>query len=137
VLYRLGKQSGDALATAALGLGLDGAASAHTTTHTLSFRSHQIADRIINDTDLAASKELQNGNVTGYDLTRCKVDVVTHRAHCDVAIARAAGMLFGRAHVNVDTGKGSGTVTGGTGRFAGATGTITVVDPVITIHWSN
>jgi hypothetical protein len=112
--------AGAALATAALGLGLDGAASAHTTTHTLSFRSHQIADRIINDTDLAASKELQNGNVTGYDLTRCKVDVAVRPMRHDV-----------------DTGKGSGTVTGGTGRFAGATGTITVVDPVITIHWSN
>ena len=116
--------AGAALATAALGLGLDAAASAHTTTHTLTFRSHQIADRIVNDTDLAASKEVQHGSVTGYDLTRCKVDVQTHIARCDVAIERVPGMLFGRAHVNVLTGKGSGTVTGGTHRFAGAMGTI-------------
>jgi hypothetical protein len=126
-----------ALASAALGLGLDGPASAHTTVHTLSFTSHQLADRIVNDTDIAASKDLQHGTVAGYDLTRCKVNVTTHLAHCDVAIARAAGMLFGRAHVNVETGKGAGTVTGGTARFAGATGTITVASPTITIHWSN
>lgn len=126
-----------ALATAGLGLALDGPASAHTTTHTLTFTSRQIADHIVNDTDIAASKEVQQGSVTGYDLTRCHVDVQTHVAHCDVAIARAAGMLYGRAHVNVVTGKGSGTVTGGTGRFAGATGTIAVADPKVTINWSN
>jgi hypothetical protein len=38
-------------------------------------------------------------------------------------VARAEGILYARATVNLDTGKGTGKVTGGSGAFRGASGT--------------
>jgi hypothetical protein len=128
---------GAALATATVGLGLDGAASAHAVTHTMTFRTPQIQDRIVNGIDVATDKNVQNGTVVGYDVTSCAVNVDTHIARCDVALARAAGLMYARARVNVVTNKGAGTVTGGTRRFAGASGTITVAGGRVTIRWSN
>ena len=126
-----------ALATAAVGLGLDGPASAHAVTHTMAFRSPQIADRQIGKSDVAADKNVSNGKVVGYDVTSCRIDLQTHIARCDVALARAAGLMYAHAHVNVDSGQGGGTVTGGTRRFAGATGTVSVANGRITIHWTS
>jgi hypothetical protein len=126
-----------ALATAAVGVGLDGSASAHAVTHTMTFRTSQIQDRQVGDIDVATDKNTQNGTVIGYDVTSCRVNVSTHIARCDVAIARAGGLLYARAHVNVVTGQGGGTVTGGTRRFAGASGTLTAANNRITIHWTN
>lgn len=126
-----------ALGIAAIGLGLDGAASAHAVTHTMTFTNRQIADKVINDVDVASDKNLKHGTVVGYDVTSCRIDLDTHVAHCAVALSRPVGLMYARAHINVDTGRGGGAVTGGTGRFAGATGTITVADPHVTIQWSN
>jgi hypothetical protein len=126
-----------ALATTAAGLGLEGPASAHAVTHTMTFTNRQITDKVINDVDLATDRNLQHGTLVGYDVTSCRIDLDTHVAHCAVALTRRAGLMYARAHINVDTGRGAGIVTGGTGRFAGATGTITVADPSVTIHWSN
>ena len=126
-----------ALASAALGVGLDGPAAAHAAIHTMTFRTPQIQDRQINDTDVATDKNVHNGTVVGYDVTSCRVDVTTHIARCDVALARAAGLMYARAHVNVVTGQGGGTVTGGTRHFDGASGTVTVAGGVVTIHWTN
>lgn len=126
-----------ALATTAVGLGLDGPASAHAVTHTMSFSNRQITDKVINDVDVATDKNLHNGTVVGYDVTSCKINVNTHIGQCDVALARPGGLMYAHAHLNVVTGHGAGIVTGGTRRFAGATGTLTVDDPHVTIHWSN
>lgn len=127
-----------ALASAAgVGLVLDGSASAHAVTHTLTFRTHQIADKIVGHADVAADKDLQNGTVTAFDATSCRVNVQTHIARCDIALARAAGMIYAHGSVNVTTGHGGGVVTGGTRKFAGATGTWTANMPTVTIHWSN
>jgi hypothetical protein len=126
-----------ALATAAVGLGLDGPASAHAVTHTMSFRTPQIQDRMINDVDIATDKNVQHGTVVGYDVTSCHVDIHTHIARCAVALARAGGLMYARVHVNVDTGQGGGVVTGGTGHFAGASGSVTVAAGRVTVRWSS
>lgn len=126
-----------ALATAAVGLGLDGSASAHAAVHTMTFRTPQIQDRHVGDTDVATDKNVHAGKVVGYDVTSCKVNVQTHIARCDVALARAAGLMYARAHVNVETGHGAGTVTGGTRHFTGASGTVSVDGGRVTIHWTN
>jgi hypothetical protein len=126
-----------ALVTAGVGLGLDGPASAHAVTHTMTFTTRQITDKIINDVDVATDKNLKHGTVIGYDVTSCRVNVQTHLARCDIALARTGGLLYAHGSVNVVTGHGSGTVTGGTRKFAGATGTWTSSMPTITIHWSN
>lgn len=114
-----------------------GAASAAAPTHTLTLVTHQLQDTMVKGVDVATDKDLQHGAVTGYDVTSCRVDIVSHIARCDVAIARSGGVLIGRAHVNVETGIGGGTVTGGTRQFHGATGTITIASPRVTIAWSN
>ena len=126
-----------ALATAAVGLGLDGPASAHAVTHTMTFRTPQLQDRQVGDTDVATDKNVHNGNVVGYDVTSCRINVQTHIGRCDVALARAAGLMYAHVHVNVVTGHGAGTVTGGTRGFAGASGTVAVSGGQVTIHWSN
>ena len=125
------------LATAAVGLGLDGPASAHAVTHTMTFRTPQIQDKQVGDTDVATDKNVHDGKVIGYDVTSCKIDITTHIARCDVALARAAGLMYAHVHVNVDTGLGGGTVTGGTRHFAGASGSVSVSGGSVTIHWSN
>lgn len=126
-----------ALATASVGLALDGSASAHAAVHTMTFRTPQIQDRHFGDADVATDKNVQAGKVVGYDVTSCKVNVQTHIARCDVALARVAGLMYARVHINVMTGHGAGTVTGGTRHFAGASGTVAADGGRVTIRWSN
>jgi hypothetical protein len=114
-----------------------GTASAQAPVHTFTVVTHQLQDKIVNGVDVATDKDLQHGSATGYDVTSCRVDIATHIARCDVALARAGGLLFGHAHLNVDTGHGGGTITGGTRRFQGATGSIAVAAPRVTVTWSN
>lgn len=129
--------AGAAIAITAIGLGVDGPASARVASHTMTFKTHQIADKTIGSSDVATDRNSRAGGVVGYDVTSCKIDINTSVAHCDVALARAAGLMYARAHINVDTGRGSGVVTGGTRRFAGATGTLAVAADRVTIHWTS
>jgi hypothetical protein len=64
------------------------------------------------------------GTTVGYDVLRFAVNPKTGALSFDVAFGVSGGFLYGVAHA----APGSvihGTVTGGTGGFAGATGTIT------------
>ena len=124
-------------ALAALTLAATVPASAHTTRHTLTISSRQLQDRIVRGVDVATDKDVQHGTVTGYDVTSCRVNTRTHTTRCDVAVARSGGVMLGRASVNLNTGRGSGTVLGGTRAFHGATGTISVALPRVTIIWNN
>jgi hypothetical protein len=113
------------------------AASASSRTHTLRITTNQLQDRIVDNVDIATDADSQHGQVTGYDVTSCRVSVRTDVARCDVAVARAHGLLYGHARVDVTTGQGSGRVTGGTRRFAHARGTIKVNGARVTITWHN
>jgi hypothetical protein len=103
-----------------------GAASASSPNHTLRLSATQTSDTIVDGVDVATDQDSQNGKTTGYDVTSCVIDVTTHLASCDVAVARSGGVLFGHATTDVRTGKGHGRITGGLRSFSGARGTIGV-----------
>jgi len=124
-------------ATTAIALVGSDAASAHATQHTMHLTTRQLQDRIVNDIDVATDKDMQHGAVTGYDVTSCRVNTRTHVATCDIAVARSNGLLFAHVSTNVDNGRGKGTVLGGTRAFHGATGTVTVALPHVTIVWNS
>lgn len=125
---RAGLAAGVAAVAVAAGLTSAGAAtgSTSTTSHTMRFISTQIKDVMTNDVDVATDKNTWKGKTTGYDVTSCTLNLQTHDATCKVALARATGLLYANAKVNLDTGKGNGKITGGSGGFHGATGTVTV-----------
>lgn len=125
---RAGLAAGAALVLATAGISTAVAATGHqaATTHTMHIVSTQLKDVIVNGVDVATDRNAWKGQTTGYDVTSCTISTTTHVATCKVAVARAQGILYARAHVNVDNGQGSGTVTGGSGGFRGATGTVTV-----------
>lgn len=126
IATRTGLAAGIAATVVAAGISTAAATTGHGTSHTMRFVATQIKDVMVHDQDVATDKNTHSGKTVGYDVTSCAIDISTHVATCSVAVARAQGMLYGNAKVNVDTGKGSGTVTGGLGSFHGATGTITV-----------
>ncbi|MGN6473262.1 MAG: hypothetical protein ACTHK4_06400 [Mycobacteriales bacterium] len=100
------------------------AAAPAATTHTLKFTTTEIADHIIGFHDLAANVEKHNGKIVGYDTTDCKMNVQTKTAHCEVDLARAQGTMRGWISLDLNTGSGTGVVTGGTRAFHGVSGSI-------------
>jgi hypothetical protein len=119
-------------ATVATGLGVattvDGA-SAATQVHHLKFvvvptASHGTGHGTFVGTDV----NRHHGKVVGYDTISGKFNFHTHKAFIRVAISRKGGLLF--AHVTLgDHGPFTGKVTGGRGRFSGASGTVRGFDP--------
>ncbi len=103
-----------------------GAAAPAAKQHTLKMVTTQIADQQIGDYDVAADKDLVGGKVVGFDTTSCRIDLQAHVAHCAISLSRADGTMRGKATINLDSGVGTGTVTGGTRAFRGATGTMAV-----------
>jgi hypothetical protein len=119
-------------ASAAVVLGSTGAlvlpavASAHSTTHTLKFFS--VTQKSINfsstsgaqqDTDFNAT-----GKIIGFDMLYFKVASAT-AANVNITGDISGGFLYGTATVSKSGQLTNGMVTGGTGSFAGAKGTIT------------
>jgi hypothetical protein len=69
--------------------------------------------------------ERNHGRFVGYDVITGTFHPSTEQVKIYIAISRKGGMLFGRVHsLRGDDSRYSGVVTGGSGRFAGATGTI-------------
>jgi hypothetical protein len=119
-------------AGAAVVLGTTGAlvlpavASAHSTTHTLKFVSVQKASvgfskasEGIQDTDVNAK-----GKTVGYDMLYVAVTSASS-ANANVTVNTNGGFLYGTFNISLKTGAvTNGKVTGGTGTFVGAKGTI-------------
>ena len=119
-----------AMATAAA-VGTTGAfllptASARAVTHTLTFTSVQQATaKLSTTTQAAADKDLNKaGKVIGYDVLRFSFNPKTNTTSIGVAVDLSGGFLYG-AMTESDGPVTHGTVTGGTGAFKGAAGTIT------------
>ena len=105
---------------------LPAAASAHPVTHTLKFTSVQQATANFSKTTGGAEdKDISKaGKVIGYDVLRFSFNPKTNTASVGVAVDTKGGLLYGvlresRGPVT------HGRVTGGTGTFHGAAGTIT------------
>ncbi len=103
------------------------AASAHVTTHTLTFTSVQQASVQYSSTVGASEDKDVNkaGKVIGFDVARVVFNPQTNTLSIGVAITNSGGFLYGALHQPAASLVAHGTVTGGTGIYAGATGTIT------------
>lgn len=120
-------------AGAAVVLGTTGAlvlpavASAHSTTHTLKFISvtkksaqFTMTSGGQQDTDVNSA-----GKVVGFDMLYF-TQISSTTGALNITVDTTGGLLYGTATANFMTGViSNGEVTGGTGSFAGATGTIT------------
>jgi hypothetical protein len=121
-----------AAASTAAALGITGAivlpaaASAHAVTHTLTFTSVQQAQVKFSATSSGTEdKDVSKaGKVIGYDVLNITADPTTGKVSAWVTVSTAGGFLYGSLKLSSNPTT-HGTVTGGTGAFAGATGTIT------------
>ena len=102
------------------------AASARAVTHTLTFTSVQQATATFSPTvNGAEGKDVTKaGKVIGYDVLRFAFNPKTNTTSINVAIGLSGGFLYG-VLAEASGPVIHGTVTGGTGAFKGATGTIT------------
>ena len=121
---------GTAALIAAGVLALPAAASAHTTTHTLTFISVTKSSTMFTNTTGAQQDIDVNsaGKIVGYDMLYFTANSKTTAA-VNVTVDTTGGFLYGTLTVNLNTNAvTNGKVTGGTGVFCGATGTITAKD---------
>ena len=119
-------------ATVATGLGVattvDGASAAAKVHHlkfvAVSTAGHRVGDRTFVGTEV----NRHQGKIVGYDTLSGKFNFHTGKAFVRVAISRKGGLLFAQANVG-QSGPFTGKVTGGRGRFSGATGTVRGFSP--------
>ena len=118
-------------ATTAAALGTTGAfllpaASAHPLTHRLTFTSVQTASENFSPTSgIQQDKDVNPaGRVIGYDVLRFAFDPQAKTGSIGVTLDLAGGFLYGSLRQG-DGPVARGRVTGGTGGFQGATGSIT------------
>jgi hypothetical protein len=104
-------------------LAVVGAAAATSSSHTIKLTAVTLKSSQVGNSFVQAEKDLQKGRITGYDSVSCALNAKTHKIGCDGSFARADGQLYVHATV-AQNGHGSGTVTGGTRAYKGATGTV-------------
>jgi hypothetical protein len=106
---------------------LPAAASAHSVTHTLKFTA--IQQKSINfskTTGASADQDVNSaGKIIGFDEIYFAFNPKTNTATGGVTLDINGGFLYGTLNLNTQGPVMHGKVTGGTGTFKGATGTIT------------
>ena len=118
-------------AAAAVVLGSTGAllapaaASVHSAAQTLTFTS--VVRNFVSFTSTTGAEQdtdvTSAGTVIGFDEVSVTLGTTANTA--DIAFALNGGLLYGTLTISRSTGSATGPVTGGTGSFAGAIGTIT------------
>jgi hypothetical protein len=120
------------------------AASAKTITHTTTFTSLRQTNVTFSPTAGGeVDKDVNKaGKLVGWDLVRITIDPKTQKIAGGFTLMTKGGFLYGT--VSPANGTTHGKLTGGTGSFRGATGTILVKDlnksgskSAITITWHN
>ena len=119
-----------AAATTIVGAGafvLPAIASASTTTHTLRFTAETRSSTAFSNSAEAEQDTDVNsaGKVVGFDMLYLAVVSSTSVA-VNITVDVNGGMLYGTAKLNSQDKVVDGKVTGGTGSFKGAAGTLTV-----------
>jgi hypothetical protein len=119
-----------AAAAAIVGTGaflLPAAASASTTTYTLKFTAETESSAAFSNSAEAEQDTDVNsaGKVVGYDMLYIKL-VSSTSADLNITVDVNGGMLYGTAKLNSKGMVMDGKVTGGTGAFAQAAGTLAV-----------
>lgn len=130
-------------AVAAIALG-GASAQAHTDSHTLRLLDHSVANTQVSTNDfVSASSDSWDGKVVGYTSLRGHYDPERNTIRLQAACALRGGIIYVNFPAqNADNKTDYGRVTGGTGRFAGAHGTIKATsvsdtDNKIVIHYWN
>jgi hypothetical protein len=115
-----------AAAAATTGAFLLPAASAHNASHTLTFTAIQQGTTNLSPTVGASEDKDINlaGKVIGYDILRFSFNPKTNTTSIGAAIDLNGGFLYGQLRES-EGPVTRGVVTGGTGTYRGATGTIT------------
>jgi hypothetical protein len=94
-------------------------------TRTVRFVAVETGSHRFPPTSFAGSDvERHKGKVIGYDSFTGKFNLQTHVAHLRVAISWRGGQIFLRGR-QTEAGVFTGTITGGTGKYQGASGTVT------------
>ena len=106
---------------------LPAVASAHSTTHTLKFTAVTLKGGNFSKTSGGGADQDVNsaGKVIGFDVTNYGFNPTTKAESLNVALSTNGGILYGALKFTGTSSVVHGTVTGGTGAFKGATGTIT------------
>ena len=100
-------------------------ANAGPVSHTVSFTADQLAQANFSSTTSGVQdKDIDKaGKVVGYDILSTAYDPQTKKATVDVAVVTNGGLLYGLMPTGASVSDGK--VTGGTGIFQNATGSIT------------
>jgi hypothetical protein len=124
---------------------LPAVASAHSTTHTLKFTAVTLKGANFSKTDGGTAEQDVNsaGKTIGFDVTNFGFNPTTKAKSLNVALSTNGGILYGALKPS-NSATIKGTVTGGTGTFQGATGTIVAkqlnkagTKTAVTITYSN
>jgi ribosomal protein L18 len=121
-----------AIAMTVLTLSLTGAAlsaelaQASASAHTLRFTSVETAQKVLSKGHFVATdKDVESGKTVGFDVANGLASSKSASLIIDVAVSTHGGLIYGHCRQSLKTGALTGTVTGGTGKFRGAAGTIT------------
>lgn len=94
--------------------------------HTIKLDSDALRQKDLKAVGLGADTDVVGKTTVGYDIIRFGFSKTSQTG--DVALALQSGLLYGHLIFSVKTGNATGTVTGGTGTYAAAKGTITVTN---------
>ncbi|HSS67600.1 MAG TPA: hypothetical protein VLK34_03545 [Nocardioidaceae bacterium] len=113
-------------------------------THTWKFNAIQKGSHSLSKKTFAAvDVDKHKGKVVGYDTISGTFEPSTQTTTIFVAVARKGGILYGKIGATGPSTDFTGKVTGGSGDYKGATGTISTHElpngntTQVTVKWSN
>jgi hypothetical protein len=106
---------------------LGSTANAQGATQTLELAAHQTGTHSLGKTSFAGTDVVRNpktGKIVGYDAITGKFNTSTEVVKVDASLALKGGMITAQLKGSGSSNLLDGAITGGTGKYAGITGTI-------------